>query len=304
MKGLAATVTYGDQGRNGVILVTTKNGSKKLRKPEVTFSQSMFTNEAHLPEYQNQYVGGFQQNLGYFFSNWGPTIEEAKIYPSQNTNTALTTHPYAFLSNAALKAGQAAYVASVSPYTMQVYPNNINDFFRKGLISTTSMNVSGGGEQVGYNLSAGYTKEQGYIPNNGLTRLNLGLGMNAQLTDKLTVRSSFNFTNTDQFSPPLSSGQGNNANDFPSILANVMYTPRQVDLMGWPYEDPATGASVYFRSGNDIPNPRWALENYKTTGIVNRIFATTNATYEFNKSLSLLYISRSRYLRRDSRVQA
>ena len=28
LKGLAATVTYGDQGRNGVILVTTKGGSK------------------------------------------------------------------------------------------------------------------------------------------------------------------------------------------------------------------------------------------------------------------------------------
>ena len=289
LKGLAATVTYGDQGRNGVILVTTKNGSKKTRKPEFNITQSMFTNEAHLPRYQNQYVGGFQQNIGFFFSNWGPTIEEAKTYPSQNTNPALTNHPYAFLSNPALRAGQADYVASVSPYNIRTFPNNISDFFRKGLITTTSLNVSGGGEKVGYNVSAGYTKEQGYIPNNGLSRLNLGLGMNAELTDKLTIRTSFNFANTDQFSPPLSSGTGNNANDFPSVLANVMYTPRQVDLTNWPTSDPATGASVYFRSGNDIPNPRWVLDNYKTTGIVNRIFATTTANYEFAKNLNLLY---------------
>ncbi len=71
LKGLAATVTYGDQGRNGVILVTTKNGSKKARKTEYNVTQSFFTNTAHLPKYQNSYVGGFQQNLGYFFSNWG-----------------------------------------------------------------------------------------------------------------------------------------------------------------------------------------------------------------------------------------
>ncbi len=289
LKGLAATVTYGDQGRNGVVLVTTKGGSKKVRKAEFTVTQSNFTNEAHLPRYQNQYVGGFQQNIGFFFSNWGPTIEEAKTYPSQNTNAALTNHPYAFLSNAALKAGQADYVASVSPYNIQTFPNNVSDFFRKGLISTTSLNVSGGGEKVGYNVSAGYTNEQGYIPNNGLKRLNLGLGMNAELTDKLTVRSTFNFANTDQFSPPLSAGQGNNANDFPSVLANVMFTPRQVDLSSWPIEDPTTGASVYFRSGNDIPNPRWILKNYKTTGVVNRIFATTTANYQFAKNLGLLY---------------
>jgi hypothetical protein len=97
LKGLAATVTYGDQGRNGVILVTTKNGSQKARKSEISVTQSVFTNNANLPRYQNTYVGGFQGNLGYFFSNWGPSLEEAQNYPSQNTNRGLTTHPYAFL---------------------------------------------------------------------------------------------------------------------------------------------------------------------------------------------------------------
>lgn len=289
LKGLAATVTYGDQGRNGVILVTTKSGSKKSRKAEFNLTQSYFTNTAHLPRYQNDYVGGFQQNLGYFFSNWGPTLNEAKIYPSQNTNAALTNHPYAFLSNAALKAGQADYVASVSPYTMQVFPDNVNDFFRAGAIANTSLNVTGGAENISYNLSAGYLNEQGYIPENGLKKINLGLGINAKLSKKLSANTSFTFANTDQYSPPLSSGTGNNANDFPSVLANVLYTPRQVDLMGWPYEDPVSGASVYFRSGNDIPNPRWVLKNYKTTGVVNRIFSATTFNYEIAKNFNLLY---------------
>lgn len=289
LKGLAATVTYGDQGRNGVVLVTTKNGSRKARKAEFSLTQSYFTNTAHLPKYQNDYVGGFQQNLGYFFSNWGPTLSEARAYPSQNTNTALNNHPYAFFTNEANKAALADYVASVSPYEMTVFPNNVSDFFRTGLISTTSLNVSGGNENASYNLSGSYLDEQGYIPENGLKKLNLGLGLSAKLNEKLTVISSFSFANTDQISPPLSAGQGNNANGFPSILANVMYTPRQVDLMGWPYENPVDGSSVYFRSGNDIPNPRWVLRNYKTTDIVNRFFATTSFNYQFNQNLSLIY---------------
>ncbi|MDX2069107.1 MAG: SusC/RagA family TonB-linked outer membrane protein [Haliscomenobacter sp.] len=289
LKGLAATVTYGDQGRNGVILITTKSGSKKSRKAEFSLTQSYFTNTAHLPRYQNDYVGGFQQNLGYFFSNWGPTINEAKIYPSQNTNTALTQHPYAFLSNAALRAGQADYVASVQPYAMQVFPDNVNDFFRTGKIYNTSLNVSGGSENVSYNLSGGYVNEEGYIPENGLKKLNLGLGINAKLSKKLSVVTSFTYANTDQTTPPLSGGTGNNALDFPSVLANVMFTPRQVDLMGWPYEDPVTKASVYFRSGNDIPNPRWVLKNYKTTDIVNRIFSATTFNFEIAKDFNLLY---------------
>ncbi|MDZ7900053.1 MAG: SusC/RagA family TonB-linked outer membrane protein [Arcicella sp.] len=289
LKGLAATVTYGDQGRNGVILVTTKNGSKKARKTEYSITQSIFANTVHLPKYQNSYVGGFQQNLGYFFSNWGPSLEEARTYPSQNTNAGLTNHPYAFLTNLSTRAALAPYVASVSPYTMQVFPNNVSDFFRTGIVSNTSMNISGGGEKVSYNVSAGYNDEQGYIENNGLKRLNLGLGINAQLSKNLTANTSFSFTNTDQFSPPLSSGQGNNANDFPSVLANVMYTPRQVDLTNWPYENPIDGSSVYFRSGNDIPNPRWILNNYKTTGVVNRFFSATSFNWEISKDFTALY---------------
>ncbi len=289
LKGLAATVTYGDQGRNGVILVTTKNGSGKTRKAEFNLTQSYFTNTAHLPRYQNDYVGGFQQNLGYFFSNWGPTLEEARIYPSQNTNTALTTHPYAFLSNLAARAAMADYVTSVSPYEMVVFPNNVSDFFRTGVIANTSLNISGGNESSSYNLSAGYLDEQGYIPENGLKKLNLGLGVTSKLSSKLSVVSSFSFANTDQESPPLSGGTGNNALDFPSVLANVMFTPRQVDLMGWPYENPVDGSSVYFRSPNDIVNPRWVLKHYKTTGEVNRFFGTTSFNFQFTEDLSLIY---------------
>ncbi len=289
LKGLAATVTYGDQGRNGVILITTKNGSQKARKSEISITQSVFANSANLPRFQNSYVGGFQGNLGYFFSNWGPSLEEANNYPSQNTNPGLTTHPYAFFTNTATRAAFADYVQSVSPYEMQFFPNNVSDFFRQGLISNSAINISGGTDKVSYNVSGGYTDEQGYIPNNGLKRLNLGLGINGQLTKKLSIINSLLFSNTDQFSPPLSAGQGNNANDFPSILANVLYTPRQVDLMGWPYENPIDRSSIYFRSGNDIPNPRWLLENYKTTGVVNRITNSTAFNYDVTDRLKMTY---------------
>ncbi len=289
LKGLAATVTYGDQGRNGVILVTTKNGTKKTRVPQFTLTQSNFTNTAHLPKYQNDYVGGFQQNLGYFFSNWGPTLEEARTYPSQNTNVALTKHPYSFLTNAALRAGQADYVASLGDYKMQAFPDNVSGFFRKGNISNTSLNISGGGEKVGYNVSAGFNKEQGYIKENDLRKINIGLGLNAELSSRLKFNTSINFANTDLLSPPLSGGTGNNALDFPSVLANVMYTPRQVDLNGWPFADPVTNQSVYFRSGNDIPNPNWVIKNYNTTDIVNRVFASSSLTYNVANGLDFLY---------------
>ena len=75
LKGLAAATLYGSQGRNGVIVVTTKAGAAggAIKKTEITVATSYFFSEiASLPDYQNEYGNGFDQNFGWFFSNWGP----------------------------------------------------------------------------------------------------------------------------------------------------------------------------------------------------------------------------------------
>jgi len=80
LRGLSATVLYGDQGRNGVILVTTKAGTAKKRASEITFQQTTSINEiASWPTFQNDYGNGFQQFTGQsatFFSNWGPHFNQ------------------------------------------------------------------------------------------------------------------------------------------------------------------------------------------------------------------------------------
>jgi len=94
LKGLSATVLYGDQGRNGVILITTKSGASKRKAANVTINQSVFTNEAaSLPTYGTEYGNGFQQAPGFFFSNFGP---------SMNTGLKIN-HPYATSSVASVR---------------------------------------------------------------------------------------------------------------------------------------------------------------------------------------------------------
>ncbi len=77
LKGLSATVLYGEAGRNGVILITTKNGQGLGADEgfEITLNQTVhFTQIANLPRYQNTYGNGFSGNFGWFFSNWGPAF--------------------------------------------------------------------------------------------------------------------------------------------------------------------------------------------------------------------------------------
>ncbi|MDR0792422.1 MAG: TonB-dependent receptor plug domain-containing protein [Chitinophagaceae bacterium] len=72
LKGLTAVTLYGEEGRNGVILVTTKNGAtqRTRKKAEITVSQSYFRTKPILPEYNTKYGGGFDlASVIAFFSN-------------------------------------------------------------------------------------------------------------------------------------------------------------------------------------------------------------------------------------------
>jgi len=285
LKGLSATVLYGDQGRNGVILITTKSGASKRKAANVTINQSVFTNEAaSLPTYGTEYGNGFQQAPGFFFSNFGP---------SMNTGLQIN-HPYATSSVASVREAFPQFWVDGKvggtpvKYDYKAYKDPSQIFFRKGLIANTSVQVAGGGEKTGFNASFGYTDEEGFTPGNELKKFNFGLGVNSQISDKLSLKSSFTFAITDLDSPPANASYGSGS-DIPSVFGHVLFTPRSVDLENLPYENPVDKSSVYFRGGNDITNPNWLVRYYKNTSDVKRFFNSTSLNYDFNDDFSVTY---------------
>ena len=287
LKGLSATVLYGDQGRNGVILITTKSGGGAAAKgAEISLNQSYFQNRiASLPEYQNNYGGGFQQLTpdAWFFSNWGANFADVKDVP----------HPIALSGVAKIRSAFPQFFdADGKPvrYENRAYEDIGESFFRTGQVHNTSLQVSNTIGKSSYNASFGYQDEEGFTPGNTLRKLNFGLGFNSEITDKLSIRSSFSFINTDVASPPLNAGFGSNSSGgIPSVFANVLYTPRNVDLANLPFENPVDRSSVYYRGGNDITNPNWLAKYYSNTSIVNRFFNSTSLNYDINRNLGLVY---------------
>ncbi|AMQ55825.1 SusC/RagA family TonB-linked outer membrane protein [Algoriphagus sanaruensis] len=285
LKGLSATVLYGDQGRNGVILITTKSGASKRKAAEVTINQSVFTNEAaSLPTYGQIYGNGFQQAPGFFFSNFGPRMDEGR----------LINHPYATSSVANIRNAFPEFwengVVGGTPvkYEYKAYTDPSKVIFQTGLIKNTSLQVAGGSDKTGFNASFGYTDEQGYLPGNNLEKFNFGLGLNSAISDKLSVNSSFTFAITDLETPPVNASYGSGSS-IPSVFGHVLFTPRSVDLENLPFENPIDRSSVYYRGGNDITNPRWLLKYYKNTSDVKRFFNSTSLNYDFNDNFSMTY---------------
>ena len=277
LKGLAATTLYGEQGANGVILITTKNGSgKKAReKQSVTVSQSYFVNQvANLPEYNDQYGGGFDLSVGLtFFSNWGAKFTDPPV---------LVPHPY---GRAALNAAFPEFIGATYPFK---FYNSVPRFFRKGTVSNTSINVQGGKDNVTYNMNYSYLDDKGFIIGNGAIRNSFGFGGSAKLTNKLTINSTVNFVLNNVKSPPTSTSFGSRAT-VTSVFGDVLYTPTAMDLMGLPWENPLDHSHVYYRSSNDIQNPRWTLYNAFTKNNTTRFYGQVSMAYQVLKNLSLTY---------------
>ena len=294
LRGLSATTLYGSQGRNGVILVTTKAGSnnKNARKFEASISQSLFTIEAVLPEFQNKWGNGFDGDYGEFFSNWGsvfngqsPTIPGGgkPAHPYREWRTVFPEFP-----EFQIAGGPATNPATVG-YIPQAMPNNIKDFFQKGTSSNTSISLGGRSDFGNLNFSYSHLDESGFLKNNNVERNNFSLGGNAKLTDKFTIGSTFNYVRSDIETPPVGTGTGNNSNGGPSVFANLYFTPRNIDLTNWPSQHPVTGGNVYYRNGNNITNPRWILNNTKQTNVTNRFFSNVNFNYQLIDWLKVTY---------------
>jgi TonB-linked SusC/RagA family outer membrane protein len=277
LKGLSATTLYGEAGRNGVILITTKNGAagRVKKKSEITVTQSVFQNTvANLPEYTTQWGGGFENSPGVvFFSNWGGPISN----PPDSV-----AHPY-----------DKARYASVYPeyvgqkYAYKYYPS-VENFFRKGFVSTTSVNAGGTSGNFSYNANYSYTDDKGFTPGNNLTRNTFGFGGIGKLSNKFTVQGTMNYVSSDVVSPPTGTSFGSGSGNI-SVFGDVLYTPTTIDLINLPFQSPVDGSSTYYRNDNGIQHPFWTVENAFVRTRVNRAYGNMQLTYDFNDHLKAFY---------------
>ena len=277
LKGLSATTLYGENGRNGVILITTKNGGgvKPAQKTEITVSQSYFANNvANLPEYNTKYGGGFDLSNGVtFYSNWGGAFTNPPVQ---------VRHPY---DRPSLNVAFPQYVGALYDYKQY---NSVSNFFRKGSVSNTSVNVGGSNGTTTFSANFSYLNDVGFTIGNEMTKSTFGAGGTTKLSNKFTLSGTFNYVMTGVKAPPTSTSFGSGSSQT-SVFGDVLYTPTSVDLMGLPWENPLDHSQVYYRSANDIQNPRWTLYNSFTEDNVNRSFGNLQLKYDVMKGLNLGY---------------
>lgn len=271
LKGPNAAALYGARAGNGVILITTKKGSKS-KGLGISIKSNLYVDtpmSETLPSYQNEYGQG---TLGAFYSSprFNPDRSIANNWGRESWGPKMngSLSPY--------------YNDEVREYSAQ--PNNVRDFFRNAFRSINSISMSNGFENGSVRFSYTNNSSESMLPNSDLQSHNFNLRAIANLSDKLTIDSKATyFTQEINNNNQVTGAQG--------LLANVYSTPRNVnqnDLKKYQVDNPSNPfeyQSISYASGQ-WGNPYWILLNDEQTERRNRFLGFTKIDYQFTNWLN------------------
>ena len=199
LKGPAAAALYGSRGANGVIQITTKDGSGE-RGLGVSYTTSFqFSQPYELMDYQNEYGGGAEANPfttveGNTFrldgegdqlvadmatdESWGPRLDGRQVrqwYSFDDVNGLL---------------GQT------TPW--QAHPDNIENYLSgDGTQFINSLALSKGAEEYSYRLALDWKNQESVFPNSDRNTYRFQFNGAADLGEKVTATATATYNHVD-----------------------------------------------------------------------------------------------------------
>lgn len=293
LKGAAASALYGNRASNGVILVTTKSGSED-QPVQIDFSNSTSFDQVYvLPDYQNEYAGGYTQSLiTYTDSETGATVQGLNYAADESWGPRMEGQMYrpwwSWFHHDFTGDGQDDYGTEIP---LEANPDNIRSFFDTGVRLSNSLAISGGSETSTYRASVKKTGQTGVIPNSSLDKTFVNFNGSLQHGDKLTSRISFNYINTQgEGRPPqgYSPTVGNPVQSFNQWFQRQLdmdylrqYKNSSGEFMSWNIRSPGNTRPLYWNSPFFTP-----FENVPTDDR-DRVYGNYSLAYNINQNLSI-----------------
>jgi TonB-linked SusC/RagA family outer membrane protein len=190
LKGPSAAALYGSRAGNGVVLITTKTGSRvDALRVEVNSSTVLESPYAYLDMHsilangQRPYTQDSRPVTGMPYYNV-PAYDSYWCGPELDAGMMGYVFPYYN------EAGELQARELVS------YPNNFNDFFQTAFTTTNGFSVTNSYDGFNYRLSYDNMLHNGNIPNTDLNRNSIRFNSSARIFNNFTLNSSINYANS------------------------------------------------------------------------------------------------------------
>lgn len=225
LKGPNASALYGSRASNGVIMITTKKGTKEggIGGFGVTFNSSIgFETVNKLPKMQNEYGGGYgpfgtatingktYKTVYYGMDeSWGPKYDGSQTL--------------SWYDLAKWEAGGKVGDPTTTPW--QPAKNDIDSFFKTGVSFTNNISISQATENVGFRMSYTNSTLSGYMPNSQLDKNVFNAAGNIRSNKYLELFTNVTYINQAAKGRP-ETGYGDN-----NVMQKfIQWGQRQVDM--------------------------------------------------------------------------
>jgi len=253
LKGPNGAALYGSRGGNGVIVVTTKKGSKQGGKVSVSVTSSVtFEEVAFLPQLQDRYGKGYWGEIDAFDQgSWGPEYD-GSIQP--------VGLPY----------------PTFNDFRNEVYEfkeDNIKPFFNTGSTIQNTVTISGGDSEGFYTISGNKRQTKGIIPDDVYDKdfFNLNAG---KTFGKLSVSGIARFIK--EKTNVVSNYSGG------SLYGNLSQAPSDVDIETFSSGDNGDHWTAFGDS------PYWIKDNSRRLTRQFTSDLSAEIAYQFNDNISSL----------------
>lgn len=274
LKGASAAALWGSRAANGVIVITTKDGSSG--KPRISYKASISVDQVseRIPMQDTWGQGRDGSFSPTRAESWGDYI------PDRSGGADVVDQSGAFFT---ADDGTVHYPIDERNSKDTYVEQNWNEVFQNGGFVQHDFSISGGGDRSTYFFSLGRLDQEGIIRNADYHRSNIRFNNKIFLTDWLTLstKSSYTLTNSNR------TQQNSNT---AGLMLGLLRTPADFDMSD--YKGTYTSASgEEFKSrhrayrrylGNAVNpiynNPLWTINEQRSTSDVNRFTVTPQFT--------------------------
>lgn len=259
LKGPNAAALYGSRAGNGVIVVTTKKGSKNQKGIGVDFSSSTTISKvAYFLDTQNVYGQG---SNGVYDKNsalsWGPKMDGQQL---------------------------ESWTGQTTAYSPQ--SNRIQDFFRTGASYNNNVSLSGANDKGAFRASLGRSSNDGVFNTENVSKNNFDVNSQYNLSSFLSVDTKISYAETKGKNRP-SMGYYSIPYYYYTMPANI----RNQDLQPGYTLDPVTGNHVetlYTNPNANTRNPYFLQAQRRNGDDRYRVFGYFAANLKFTDYLKLM----------------
>ena len=259
LKGAAATALYGSRAANGVILITTKSGSKKGKGIGVTYNGGLqWENVLRLPQMQNEFgMGWYGNKTDTENGSWGPKFDGSTLkYGTVYNNTQL--------------------IKSYLPIE-----DNLKDFYDTGFRFSNSVSFDGATDVSTYFVSLSQIRDNGIIPTSADAYNKYTFSARASHKVKsVTLSTSLNYAY--QKNNFVTTGQKLN-----NVSNSLTQTPRDISIAELKDLTNIFNTPGYYYTPYGVTNPYYIIDNFENENESERFYGKFQLDWDFLKYFRL-----------------